>query len=379
MKSAKPIPRVSVVVPIYGVEKHLRQCIDSILAQSLRDIEVILVNDGSPDGCAAIIDEYAEKDDRIIAVHQANRGYGGAVNHGIEIATGKYIGIIEPDDWIEPTMYEKLYWNAIKNQSDVVKCLFYVYDSTAPGGPVDAQWNQDISSAPDTVFTILDYPNLYTFHASVWAALYRTPFIKRQRMVETKSASYQDFPFMTETMCRAKRMTIVKECLVHYRMESGQESSTLRRDKRLLMMPEQFCRGREILQKYDRYRQLREEFYFHACCTNHGLYNTIYHKHKWEYYKKLRQLFAPLKDDPDFTFKYFTPWQREFVQKILDNRFLATVFSNANMKSVRRFLLSGHVKSKYMRLQVLGVAVSIGTSPPRYPCLVEFSIRLGGR
>ena len=98
------MPKVSVVVPIYGVEKYLRECVDSILAQTLKDIEVILVDDGSPDGCSAIVDEYAAKDPRVVAVHQPNGGYGRAVNNGIELAKGEYIGIVESDDWIEPTM-----------------------------------------------------------------------------------------------------------------------------------------------------------------------------------------------------------------------------------------------------------------------------------
>ena len=91
------MPKVSVIVPIYGVEKYLRQCVDSILAQTLKDIEIILVDDGSPDGCPAIVDEYAAKDSRVIAVHQENGGYGRAVNHGIEIANGEYIGIASYD------------------------------------------------------------------------------------------------------------------------------------------------------------------------------------------------------------------------------------------------------------------------------------------
>ena len=87
-------PKVSVVVPIYNVERYLKTCVDSILAQTLHDIEVILVDDGSPDNCGKIIDEYARKDSRVIAVHQKNSGYSKAVNRGIDIARGEYIGII---------------------------------------------------------------------------------------------------------------------------------------------------------------------------------------------------------------------------------------------------------------------------------------------
>ena len=117
-------PKVSVIVPIYGVEKYLRQCVDSIISQTLKNIEIILIDDGSPDGCPAIVDEYAAKDSRVVAVHQENGGYGRAVNHGIELAKGEYIGIVEPDDWIEPEMYEVLYSKAVCDSLDVIKSNF---------------------------------------------------------------------------------------------------------------------------------------------------------------------------------------------------------------------------------------------------------------
>ena len=107
-KKTSTRPKVSIVVPIYNVEKYLKECVDSILNQTLEDIEVILVDDGSPDNCGKIVDEYARKDSRIIPVHQKNSGYSAAVNKGIDLATGEYIGIIESDNWIETDMYARL-------------------------------------------------------------------------------------------------------------------------------------------------------------------------------------------------------------------------------------------------------------------------------
>lgn len=91
-------PDISVVVPIYGVEKYLKQCVDSILNQTFKNMEVILVDDGSRDRCPQMVDEYAAQDARVVAIHQPNGGYGKAVNAGIARARGKYIGIIESDD-----------------------------------------------------------------------------------------------------------------------------------------------------------------------------------------------------------------------------------------------------------------------------------------
>ena len=115
-------PKVSVVVPIYKVEKHLRRCVDSVLAQTLRDIEIILVDDGSPDACPRIVDEYAARDPRVVPVHQENRGRSGARNAGLNAARGEYVGFVDADDRVEPEMFEKLHSAAKANLADVVAC-----------------------------------------------------------------------------------------------------------------------------------------------------------------------------------------------------------------------------------------------------------------
>lgn len=111
--------KISVIVPIYKVEKYLNRCVDSILNQSYKNIEVILVDDGSPDNCGKICDEYLLKDNRIRVIHKENGGLSSARNAGLEIATGEYIGFVDSDDWIEPKMYETLIENAIKYNAEI--------------------------------------------------------------------------------------------------------------------------------------------------------------------------------------------------------------------------------------------------------------------
>ena len=105
-------PKISVIVPIYKVEQYLSRCLDSILAQTFRDFELILVDDGSPDNCGAICDAYAEKYDFITVIHKENGGLSDARNHGIDIAKGAYLSFIDSDDWVTPDFLENLY-NAI--------------------------------------------------------------------------------------------------------------------------------------------------------------------------------------------------------------------------------------------------------------------------
>jgi glycosyltransferase involved in cell wall biosynthesis len=114
------IPKFSVIVPMYNVEKYLPKCIESIRQQTLRDIEIILVDDGSPDRCGEMAEDYARKDERIRVVHRTNGGLGPARNSGLDVATGEYVGFVDSDDWVEPDMYERLYETAKANGADIV-------------------------------------------------------------------------------------------------------------------------------------------------------------------------------------------------------------------------------------------------------------------
>ena len=159
-------PKVSIVMPTYNVEKYFRQCIESVINQTLKEIEIIPVDDGSPDNCGKIMDEYAEKDKRIKPIHKENGGYGSAVNLGIEKATGEYIAILETDDWVEPNAYELLYNEAKRNDTDMTKCMFYFYNSFRKHK--DNIENNDkvylYTNAPKGEFNLKQYPQLLYKH-----------------------------------------------------------------------------------------------------------------------------------------------------------------------------------------------------------------------
>lgn len=204
---------LSIIVPIYGVEKYLRPCLDSIAAQQGVEFEVLTVDDGGCDGCPAIIDEYASKDSRFVAIHKSNAGYGAAVNTGLERARGDWIGIVEPDDWIEPDMYRTLLARA-DSSTDIVKANFrYIH----PWGIV----RKGINCIPPSgrTFTISEFPELLTVHPSIWTCLYRRRFLdeKRIRMKEIPGAGWADNPFLHETMCQARGIAFVDRPVYNYR------------------------------------------------------------------------------------------------------------------------------------------------------------------
>ena len=117
---------ISIIIPVYNVEKYLRKCLDSIINQTYKKLEIILIDDGSTDNSGKICEEYAKKDDRIIVIHKENAGVSSARNRGIELANGKYIGFIDSDDWIEENMYETLYQNLLQFDVDISMCNYSI-------------------------------------------------------------------------------------------------------------------------------------------------------------------------------------------------------------------------------------------------------------
>ena len=351
-------PKVSIVVPIYNVERYLSECLDSILYQTLKNIEVILVDDGSPDNCGKIIDEYAKKDSRVIAIHQENSGYSVAVNKGIDLAKGEYIGVIESDDFIEPDMYELLYKDAKKNNTDVTKGLFYFYNPTLNEDEQNKVYFNpcgiDLRLAPNGAFHVTEWPRIIGFHASIWSSIYKSDFVKKIKIPETAGASYQDFPFMIEVMCKAKRISIVKKAFVHWRNEPKQGNSTSARGKKLLLMSKNTETGLKIIKDSGLFETLKEPFYAHALWTNIGFFYRIEKQYKDEYYLRLRKIFSGLKHDEAFTYRYFRPEDKIAIKAILKyDKWYAFYISHILGGIRRRIARLGRVFSVYHNVSVL--------------------------
>ena len=117
---------ISVIVPVYKVENFLDRCVESIVGQTYENLEIILVDDGSPDNCPAICDNWAKKDGRIKVIHKENGGLSSARNAGLDVVTGEYFGFIDSDDWIEKDFFEFLITNALKENADISRCGLYL-------------------------------------------------------------------------------------------------------------------------------------------------------------------------------------------------------------------------------------------------------------
>ena len=134
-------PLISVIVPIYKVEPYLRECVDSILGQTHGNLEVILVDDGSPDACPAICDEYAARDARVRVIHKTNGGLSDARNVGLDVARGEWVGFVDSDDVVEPTMYEVLLSCAQKAHAQIAVCNFAEFND---GPDAEMLWTRGV-------------------------------------------------------------------------------------------------------------------------------------------------------------------------------------------------------------------------------------------
>ena len=166
---------LSLIVPVYNMEKYLDKCLDTLLLQTLKDYEIILVDDGSPDKCPQICDEWAQRDSRIRVIHKENGGLSDARNAGINVCTGEYISFVDSDDFIKPDMIEKLYSAATKMGADIVACGIL----TCEGDKCTAWGCKDFVGCPKEIYALLYDDAAYPVAA--WNKLYHRSLLEKLR------------------------------------------------------------------------------------------------------------------------------------------------------------------------------------------------------
>lgn len=214
---------ISVIIPVCNVESYVEQCVRSVMRQSLRELEIICINDGSEDHSLEILRKLEREDGRIRVIDKENAGYGHTINTGLRIAKGKYIGIVESDDYAEADMYQKLYEAAERYAADVVKANFYeVYEEESGRRRV---LNEYLEAVPYDCL-VSSREQLLVLGPTIWAGIYRREFLLANDiwLLETKGASYQDTSFAFKVMYAAERVTFLKEAFINYRCDNFQSS-----------------------------------------------------------------------------------------------------------------------------------------------------------
>lgn len=212
--------KVSIVIPVYNVEKYLKQCLDSVLNQTLKELEVICVDDGSTDGSLDILEQYSKKDKRLKIIAGTHTGPGAARNKGIEIAKGEYIGFVDSDDFVDETMFEKLYKKANSINADIVICnldLYYV-DTGYRKIYRDVDFYHELEMKNG--FKPEEYPKIVRSIA-VWDRIYKLDFIKQFNLKNPENIIYEDALFSYQTSILANKIGVINEPLYMYRKNAG--------------------------------------------------------------------------------------------------------------------------------------------------------------
>ena len=233
---------VSIIVPIYNAGPYLEQCLDSIVGQTHKDLEIILLNDGSTDDSLATMRRYAENDGRIKMIDKQNQGYGATCNRGLAEATGTWISIVEPDDWIEPGMYADMLAFAAKfadegTPLDIVKTPYWRIwlPDTKQQRKLNCSYKDRIHP-PKQPFAIADAAHLLCHHPSIWSAIYRKSFLDKRniRFKEIPGAGWADNPFLVETLCQTDRIGYFDTAYYCYREETPEKSKNFAHSNTLL-------------------------------------------------------------------------------------------------------------------------------------------------
>lgn len=205
------MPQVSIIVPIYNVKKYLRKCLDSLINQTLCNIEIICINDGSTDNSLQILEEYKKRDSRITVINQENFGQSVARNRGIEVAKGEYIGFVDPDDWVDLDYFEKLYNAATKTNSDIAvggiirvtgikKKKFHKFD------------RETIAENTDLKFELCDVPE----KSYVWNKIYKTESLKKAGLKFEEGRIFEDCIFTPQALYFLGKMVTVPNTYYFY-------------------------------------------------------------------------------------------------------------------------------------------------------------------
>lgn len=298
---------VSVIIPVYNAERYLRQCLDSVAGQTLKEIEILCIDDGSGDSSPEILDEYRKRDDRFIIIRQNNAGAGAARNKGLDISKGKYLSFLDADDFFEPDMLEKAVAVAEADQSDYVvfKSDQYMTEQDAFNYPKWVFQEQHIPPYRPFTYRQLTRNIFRVFVGWAWDKLYLREFVLEHGLRFQEQRTSNDLLFVFSALFIAKRISVCTDILAHQRRDSG-DSLSKTREKSWQCFYDALIALRERLISEGKYKELEKDFINYALHFTLWNYTSLAEPTKSKLYDKLT---AEWLDDLGITGKpeeYFT-------------------------------------------------------------------------
>ena len=279
--------KVSVILPVYNVGKYLEQCLNSLISQTLYDIEIICVNDGSTDNCYDILEEYRQKDGRIKVIHKENEGTGIARNTGLKIATGECIAFVDPDDWVKDNMLERLYSLIKEKDLDIAMCMpdgFNEEKQVMEAFPYFV--GDNFKKIPtDKVFNWKDL-SPFSYPMCVWNKLYKRKFLTENHIDFAEKLDFEDHKVIFGALFHAKRIFFVPEKLYVYR-HNRKGSILSDANKRLMDRMKMFDYVKRIMLDTGAYEPLKNELLLYQIHDLLYYYTEIKPEYREEYFSAM--------------------------------------------------------------------------------------------
>ena len=285
------IPKISVIVPVYNTEKFLKKCIESIINQTLKEIEIILINDGSTDNSLEVLQFFKEKDERIIIVNKKNEGASEARNIGIELARGEYLSFLDSDDYVEENMLEEMYYNSKKNNVDILISDYYRNEDEEKKYSASSYLGDDLKklTSKKCCLEIL----LYRVTPMLWNKLIkRQLFVNNNIKFPEEVFHQEDYITMIKLTYYAKKIMFLKEAFYHYVIHDNQGTKTSGKEKEFF----DYYNSYIILEKFFKDKRDGEIFLKKIYAEKIQLYYN-YLKRKYKNTKIEEKLYKELKKE----------------------------------------------------------------------------------
>ncbi|MTK64562.1 MAG: glycosyltransferase [Methanobacterium sp.] len=288
--------KISIIVPVYNIENYLGQCLESLVSQTLKEIEIICVNDGSTDGSTEILEVFASKDDRIKIINKENAGLGAARNTGMLEVKGEYIGFVDSDDYVDTTMYEKLYNNAKNYDSDMVMCTIGIIDEN--NGEAEADHYYDLKCLDERfnegTFNYKDTKDCILLLAvNAYNKIYKSEFIDRIEAKFPEGLIFEDNPFFYHTYLNADKVSLVMEPLYIHRI-NREGSITSGADKRFFDIVKIQNLNMECFKSLPNYEDYKAEVIDKKISAVIHRYFQVDEVHRQEFFELIKQDFKAM-------------------------------------------------------------------------------------
>ncbi len=320
--SSENKPLVSLVVPIYNVERYVAECVKSCQNQTMKNIEIICVDDCSTDKSLEIVKQMAKKDSRIkIVTKPKNAGYGNTMNLGFDAAKGEYIGIAESDDYIAPDMCQYLYDRAKKYDLDVVKADYLTFRTKNGKDCTEYEATCTDSKYYNHVLVPEETKEMFVFQMNTWTGIYRADFIRKNniRHNETPGASYQDNGFWFQTLSLAKRVMFVNRAFYYYRQDNP--NSSINSKGKVFCMNDEFKFIHDFVMAHE---EVKENFmfeYFRKKFFNYmHTYGRIAEEYKLPFLERFSKELHETQESGEINLaKLDDEWLRNMSARIMDD------------------------------------------------------------